>query len=219
MNLDDVMAEERQAIMAEYAAVNIPPFSAVAELEVVASTPISLRCRFPVTIRELPGQKPGQAFVQSCAGLRYRFLWVHVDNDAYRADYETFLRREHHMTSPSLPARLHVDHLFNRARARDLGLSFIRTVLLPAAINVSHGAGYEKSRTRGGIGTIGRQRCIDEIALMKLWGVASPRRGMPPTPEMQAYVGRMAAMSGLPASEIERNIAELMRVASFRGEA
>ncbi len=217
MTLADVMAQEREALMAEYAAPpQVPPYCAVPDFDVLARTPSILRGRHPVHVEEVPGSRAGSAFVQSCPTLGYKFLWAHADNDDYRADYLRFLRTQHGMTLDALPETHHVDHLYNRARARDMGLPFIRMVLLPRSINTSHGAGYEKARTRGGIGTPGRQRGIDEIVLMKLWGIRSPRKGMPLSPEMQMHVARMAVLFGVPAAEVERNIRELMEVAAFR---
>jgi hypothetical protein len=160
--------------------------------------------------------QPQKAFVQICEGLKYKFLWAHVDNDNYRGDYLNFLRKFHGVPVPDLPGNLHVDHLYNRARARKMQLSFIRMILLTGQINMSHGAGYEKQRTAGGIGTPGNQRGIDEIVLMKLWGISSPRKDVPLTPRMQAYLDRMSALFGIPRAELERNIQELMDVASFR---
>jgi hypothetical protein len=57
---------------------------------------------------------------------------------------------------------------------------------------------------------------MDEIMLLKLWGIPSPRKGMPLSPEMQAHIIRMAALFGIPAAEVERNVHELMEVASSR---
>ncbi len=222
MTLGDVMAREREALMTEYlfeqglARVQVPPYAAVPDFDVLVRTPTTLRTRHPVRVDELPGAKRGRAFVQICPSLNYRFLWVHADNDEYRADYVTFLQNHYGMSIQALPEAYHVDHLYNRARARQLALPYIRLVLLPREVNTSHGAGYEKSRTRGGLGTPGNQRGIDEISLMKLWGVASPRKGMPLSPDIVAHARRMSMLFGIPPAEIERNIRELMDVAGFR---
>lgn len=222
MTLAGVMAREREALMTEYlfeqglARVQVPPYSAVPDFDVLIRTPTSLRTRHPVRVDELSSAKRGRAFVQICPSLNYKFLWVHADNDDYRADYVTFLQNYYGMTIQALPEAYHVDHLYNRARARQLALPYIRMVLLPREVNTSHGAGYEKSPTLGGLGTPGNQRGIDEISLMKLWGVATPHKGMPLSPEIVAHARRMSMLFGIPAAEIERNIRELMDVASFR---
>ena len=222
MTLPDIITLEREALMTEYlfeqglARIQVPPYSAVPDFEVLIRTPSMLRSRHPVRIDELPGRKRGQAFVQSCPTLNYKFLWVHADNDDYRQDYITFLQNHHRMTIQALPEAYHVDDLYNRARAGQMALLYIRLLLLPREVNTSHGAGYEKSRTRGGLGTPGNQRGIDEIALMKIWGISTPRKGLPLSPEMVAHARRMSMLFGLPPAEIERNIRELMDVASFR---
>jgi hypothetical protein len=219
------MAQERAALMAEYLfpeglpglqGANVPPYAAIPDFEVLKTTPRYLRIKHPVQISELFGTQRGHAFIQSCPTLGYNFLWTHVDNNNYRADYVLFLQQQYKMSVTALPETHHVDHLFNRERARDRGLRYVRMVLLPRSVNTSHGAGYEKSRTQGGLGTQGVQRGIDEIMLFKLWGIPSPRKGMPLSPEMQAHIIRMAAVFGIPAAEVERNVQELMEVASFR---
>ena len=177
MSLERVITEEREALTAEFlfpagiSRIQIPPYCAVPEFQVLRITPSELRSRYPIFVEDLQPGTPGRAFVQICPGLRYRFLWTHVDNDAYRDDYVFFLRKHHNMHISDLPSSYQVDHLYNRARAREMRLPFVRTVLLPKSVNMSHGAGYEKSRTRSGVGVPGRQRKIDEIVLMKLWGI------------------------------------------------
>ncbi len=113
------------------------------------------------------------------------FLWVHVENDTYRQDYLSFPRSRHGLTLSDVPKDLHVDHLFNRERARSMGLADIRTSLVAGGINTSHGASYERSSTCGAVGSATRPRGIDEILLLKLWVVASPRQKAPLTPAMQ----------------------------------
>src|SRR5262245_10271968 len=197
------MAHERNGLLAEYlfaqgaAEMQIPPFCAVPGPDIVVRFPSLLRARHPAQIAELQGAHAGYSFVQTCPSLAYKFLWVHTENEEFRDDYLRFLRQEHQMTLPALPQTHHVDHLFNRARAKTMGLPFIRTALLPKSVNMSHGAGYEKSRTQGVIGKPGRERKLDEVMLMKLWGVMSPRKDMPLSPEMLMHARRVAVLFGL----------------------
>lgn len=216
MNLNDVIVQEREALLAEYALAGVSPYSAITHADVLVRTPSMLRAKHPVRIEKLERAKPDQAFVQICDSLHYKFLWVGTDNDAYREDYLRFLHAYH---SPNLtipPAHLHVDHLFNRERARAMGLPLIRLILLEGSVNTSHGAGYESQRTSGGIGRVGRDRGIDEVMLLKLMGIRTPRKGMPITPDIARQLDRLAALYGVPRQEIERNIRELMDVAAFR---
>lgn len=222
MTLDEVMAHERQGLMAEYlfaqgaAEMQIPPYCAVPDPDIIVRFPSLLRGRHPVQIEYLQGAIAGYSFVQVCPSLAYKFLWVHTENDDYRADYLRFLHQRQRMTLPVLPETHHVDHLYNRARARTMGLTFIRTVLLPKSVNMSHGAGYEKLRTQGRMGKPGRERKLDEVMLMKLWGVMSPRKDMPLSPEMLIHTRHVAVVFGLNPTEVERSIRELMDVATYR---
>jgi hypothetical protein len=220
MTVDQVMAKERQALMTEYLlpagigenSISVPPYTAVPDIQTLTNTPLGLRTRHPVRVELLRNRPITEAFVQVCPSLEYKFLWVQSRNEWYRADYVAFLRQFHNMNVQDLPTTRHVDHLFNRARAAGM---FIRTVLLPGWVNTSHGGGYEGRRTRSGVGSSERQRSIDEISLMKLWNIRSPRKNTPLTPDMEAHIDRMAALFGMPREEIERNIRELMEVASF----
>src|SRR5277367_3419926 len=116
MTLAAIMDHERRALMTEYlfpsgimGGVQVPPYCAVRDFADLKDTPAPLRDRHPVLIDPLLGKKPGQAIVEECLSLDFRFLWVHVDNDDYRADYVTFLRTRHGLMINALPSDLHVD--------------------------------------------------------------------------------------------------------------
>lgn len=217
------MFKERQALFAESTcpvgpandATGMLPYAAVADLDTVEQTPTFLRHRHPVSFAGLDGSK-GDVKIQICDSLGYQALWAHVDNATYRADYLTFLRKQYNFDEEKLPTDYHVDHLYNNARAKADGLQWVRLVLLPAHVNVSHGAGYEKARLHGIRGTLGRPRPVDEIVLMKLCGVSSPRKGLPLTAPMHAHVQNIAKQFNQPISEIEGSIRRLMEVAAFR---
>ena len=191
MTLDQVIQAERRAIITESllpagvteSGLPIPPYSAFPNPEVLANTPTGLRMRFPVIIETLPGRPQNETFVQICPRLNYRFLWARGDHEEYRRDYIAFLGAFHNLKIQHLPEQYHVDHLFNRARARHL---FIRLILLPRSINTSHSAGYERGRTQAGIGLNRESHLIDEVGFMKLSGIASPCKDAPPTPQMIA---------------------------------
>jgi len=220
VSLETVRRRERDALLGEYvipvdsAGTQAPPYVAISSLVDLTTTPTQHRRRHPLGIEAFPTGDIAQGFVQCCASLNYKYLWLPPEDDSYRDKYIAFLKR-HHGVSTALDG-YDVDHLFNRQRAIDLNLTHVRMVLLGPGENRSHGAGYEKGRTIGRIGTPGRQRGIDEITLMKLCGIRSPRRNQPLTPEMLAHIQGIAAMFGLPPLEIERNIRDLMEVASFR---
>jgi hypothetical protein len=221
MKIRDVMEQERAALLGESLIVVPPmgsgvlPFSAVTEPEVLVRSPTFLRSVHPVRLETLPGRDRNTAFVQVCPSLGYKFLWVNSSNDRYREDYKTFLR-EFHKLSGEVPKGLDVDHLYNRDRAKSLGTPFIRTVLAEHTINISHGAGYEKSRSRSGLGAFGRDHTMDTITLMKLCGMPSPKKGQPLTAEMLAHVHLVAITYGMKVGDLEREIMDLMDVAAFR---
>jgi hypothetical protein len=218
------MNQERAALLGEsvikdpVSGIELLPYAAVTDPEVIVHTPSFLRRMHPVALDDLDGRDRKLAFVQVCRSLRYKFLWVHADNDDYRQDYVTFLRTKHNAAG-NLPPEIHVDHLYNRDRAKQLKTPFIRLVLTAQGINTSHGAGYEKARGRHLLGRAGRDHKMDEITLMKLCGVPSPRKGKPLTAEMTAHVHDVARLYGMTVEDIERSIKELMDVADFMPKA
>jgi hypothetical protein len=220
MTIKDVMNQERAGLLGE-SLVRDPilgeapmPYVAVTESSVLVRTPTLVRSIHPVTLETLAGRDSRMAFIQACASLKYKFLWVHAENNDYRHDYTTFLR-EAHKISDDLPKNLHVDHLYNRQRAKQMQTPFIRLVLAPQAINTSHGAGYEKSRSRNGIGRVGRDHTMDLVTLMKVCGVPSPRKGQSLTAEMIAHVHDVARLYGMDVAEVKGAIKDLMDVAAF----
>lgn len=221
ITLDQVRQRERDALLGEYVfpngvmgTANVPPYAAIPSISILTNSPSQLRSKHPLSIDPFPGGDLANGFVQQCSSLGYKFLWLRPEDDNYKATYEAFLRR--HYSIAIMPTGYDVDHLFNRARASELKLAYVRMVLLGPGENRSHGAGYEKSRTKGGIGKSGRERGIDEIMLMKLCGVRSPRKNKPLSPEMIVHIHRIAALFNMQPLEIEQNIRELMEVAAFR---
>lgn len=219
--LADVQRQERDALLGEYlypegvlGNLNVPPYAAIPAISILATTPSAIRSKHPVVIEPFPDSGASKGFVQLCPSLGYRFLWLRPEDDNYLTMYKAFLKRHHGIGD--MPKGYDVDHLFNRARAIDLGLAFVRMVLLRPGENRSHGAGHESSRTKAGIGKTGRERGIDEIMLMKLCGIRSPRKNRPFSPEMAAHVARIADLFGMSPLEIETNIRDLMEVAAFR---
>ena len=220
MTIRDVMDRERAALLGEsliadpISGLALLPYAAVTEPSVLVRTPTFLRAIHPVTLESLPGRDRGMAFVQVCPSLKYTFLWVHSDNNNYRQDYVSFLK-EVHKVSAELPRGLHVDHLYNRERAKRLQTPFIRLVLAEQSINTSHGASYEKLRSQSGFGRPGRDHKLDEITLMKLCGIPSPRKGQPLTAEMIAHLQQVAQMCGLRFEDMRTSVKDLLEVAAF----
>jgi hypothetical protein len=217
--LADVQTRERDALLGEYlfsegTGIHVPPYAAIPEISILLATPSRLRAKHPLVIEAFPGGDTAKGFVQSCPSLGYKFLWLPPSEDGYLTVYKSFLKKYYGIQQIS--GSYDVDHLFSRARASDLGLSFVRMVVLGTGENRSHGAGYESSRTKGHLGRVGRERGIDEIMLMKLCGIRTPRKNRPLSPEMVSHIHKVAALFGTSPMEIERNIRELMEVAAFR---
>jgi len=220
VTIKDVMNQERAALLGEsiikdpVSGLEILPYAAVTDPEILVRTPTFLRSVHPVLLHDLEGHDRAMTFVQVCPSLRYKFLWVHADNKGYRSDYRDYLQKIHNVTE-NLPDTVHVDHLYNRDRAKRLKTPFIRLVLCPQGINTSHGAGIEKKRTSAGLGRPGRDHKLDEIILMKLCGLRSPRKNQPLTAEMIAHVQAVARLYGMKVGDIQTIIRELIDVANF----
>ena len=221
MTVEDIMNQECAALLGEsvikdpVSGMELLPYAAVTEPTVIVQTPAFLRAVHPVRLEALPGRDREMAFIQVCPTLKYKFLWVHADNNDYRRDYVTFLREIHHVTE-ELPNKIHVDHLYNRERAKRLGTPFIRLVLVAQGVNTSHGAGYEKLRTGSGLGRAGREHKMDDVTLMKLCGIPSPRKGQPLTAQMRVHIQEVARRYGMRVEDIEASVRDLMAVATFQ---
>lgn len=212
MTFQDIRQQEESALMGETLEGGVFPYTAVEDPQELVRSPIPLRARHPVRLVDLPGEPRSSVFVQLCDSLKYKFLWVNANHKQYRESYQAFLKHFHGIAQ-EIPDALHVDHLYNAARARNQGIPWLRVILLPRSINTSHGAGYEKFRTAQNSGP--RTHIMDEILLMKVCGMPSPRQGQPLTAEMIAHIHRIAEYYGMDPKEIERNIIELMEVAAF----
>jgi hypothetical protein len=205
-----IMESERLALVKEQRLAGMPSYSAVGDLATICNTPTPLRRQHPVNLEALGDG----SFIQVCPSLGYRSLWTHVTNDGYRDSYARFLATS--SAAPiALPSDLHVDHLYNRERARAFGLTYIRMVLLPNSINTSHGAGYEKRRTHGP-GVEQRSRKIDTIMLMKLFGFRSPPVSGRVTPELIGFANLVAPMIGATPNELVTEVMNLLEVSRFK---
>ena len=206
--------QERKGLCAETRLSGVLPFVAVNDPAVISRVPTLLRSRHPASVRPLPGSRSG-ALIQDCPSLSYSSLWVAAENDDYQSDYLLFLRSRLRQNLPAIPSGFHVDHLYNRARARQYGLAWIRTALVPASVNTSHGAGYEKTITKAEALRERRDmKTMDEITCMKFLGFSSPLKGQSLHQNVEAYVRFAAQAFGLPEEEVRRNILELMEKAA-----
>jgi len=211
--------QERNGLCSETRLSGVLPFVAVNDPAIIARVPTILRSRHPATIRPLSGSRSG-ALIQDCPSLGYNSLWVATENDNYQSDYLLFLGSQLPQTLAAIPRGFHVDHLYNRARARQYGLAWIRTTLVPAGVNTSHGAGYEKTITKGEALRERRDmKTMDEITCMKFLGFSSPLKGQSPNQGVEAYVRFAAQAFGLPEAEVRRNILELMEKAASQWAA
>jgi hypothetical protein len=207
-----VMDGERRAIVAEMvAAQHHQPFAAVVDMATVRDVPMQFRARHPVNLQALGDG----SYIQVTPTIASTVLWVRTDNDDYRGSYGAYLDRCFPGYPGAIPADLHVDHLYNRERAREFSLNFIRMGLVASSPNTSHGAGYEKKRTHG-VGTAGRPRAIDTVMLMKVFGFRSPPSRGTVTAQMHAFAMMLAPMIGVGADALLDDIANLVAVANFQ---
>jgi len=209
-----VITREHEALAVETQIAQCPPLVAVNDMEDVPRVPTRLRWNNPTVISPLVGAK-GEAFVVDCPKLQSTVLWVGTGNDYYRADYLTFLKATYELEIDSIPAPYDVDHLYNRSRARQYQLRFIRMALVGHGANRSHGAAYEKDVTRN---EATRERSdmklMDEITSMKYFGFLSPLRDDPRESEIAAYCTFAASKLGLDPQQVRKSILYLREKAS-----
>lgn len=205
------MDGERRAIIAEMTLAKAhEPFGAVVDIATVRDVPVEFRGRHPVNLEALGDG----SFVQVTPTIEAKVLWVRTDNDKYRESYGQFLALFHPGGPGAIPSDLHVDHLYNRERARTFALNYIRMGLVPGSPNTSHGAGYEKKRTHG-VGRVGRDRSIDTVMMLKALGFRSPPMRGTVTGEMRAFAALLGPQIGVEPGQLLQEIANLVEVANF----
>ena len=165
------IARQRQAIALEITAMGqIPPIVAALELRVL--TDFWSR-RGGVSFAPMPGFAAG--VIQR--GPSANWLWYDPAKDDYRRAFQAFLLQVQKIKA-ALPADCHVDHVYNRARAKNYGYKLVRMALVPGTVNTDHGRNYEK-----GIGAAEKGRrpkimkLLDAMTELKLFGSRSVPSG------------------------------------------
>lgn len=103
-------------------------------------------------------------------------LWITPESRKYRAAFQAFSVQEYGYSAPYDSGRfLNVDHVFNKARAKKSGLSFVRLALVDAHINQSWGGDYERAATNSTSGNVAGVRFGTDLLLAKLLGLQPPR--------------------------------------------
>ena len=125
--------------------------------------------------------------------------WVHVDFEGYRAAFLSFLDREFALSASAVESSWHVDHMLNRAFARNHGIAFVHLALLGRESNVSYGRLLESGLSRL------RANCkpmylIDFIIMMKLLDIPAPTSKQDYSARRQE-IARTFVASGFEGSE------------------
>lgn len=210
LDLNGIIKREHEALAAETRLSHNPPFVAVNDMEVVTRVPSFLRHDHPSSVSALVGSK-GEAFVVDCPSLNSTALWVGTENDDYRKDYLLYLRSNYKLNIDRIPEDLHVDHLYNRARARNYKLKYIRSALVDRPINTSHGASVEKAATKNeALRTPKDMKSMEELISMKYYGFLPPLRDDPRESEIAAYANFASMHLGLDAKEVRRSISNII---------
>jgi hypothetical protein len=214
MDILGVIKLEHDALERETRIAQCPPLVAVNDMDDVARVPTVLRWNRPTSVNAVSGAK-GPAFVVSCPALQSSAMWVGTDNDRYRDDYVCYLNEVHGLGLTRIPAEYDVDHLYNRSRAKQYGLKFIRTALVTGAANRSHGGAYEKDVTiNEAMRTRTDMKLMDEITSMKYFGFLSPLRNDPRDKEVDTYADFAAARLGLDPKQVRKTVLSLRQKAS-----
>ena len=125
-------------------------------------------------------------------------LWMDPVADGYRAAYGKFLQQHWGATRDLTNSGYDVDHVYNRARAKQYGYKFVRMFLVRADANRDHGRAYEKQ-----IGSVEANRrvkimkLLDGMSELKVLGLPAVKNGLL-TPEHHAAAQRAATQYGIP---------------------
>jgi hypothetical protein len=140
----------------------------------------------------------GDAIVQNgpCGAM----LWMDPVVSGYRDTYGKFLRTHWGATRDLTNSGYDVDHVYNRARAKQYGYKFVRMFLVKADANRDHGRVYEKQ-----IGTAEANRrvkimkLLDGMSELKVLGLPAVKNGLL-TPEHHAAAQLASVQYGIPLS-------------------
>ncbi|MDB5416307.1 MAG: hypothetical protein JWR10_4642 [Rubritepida sp.] len=157
----------------------------------------------------------GQAVVQSGPGGDV--LWMDPAASGYRDTFGRFLRQHWHVTASLTNSGYDVDHMYNRARARQYGYGLVRMFLVRAEANRDHGRAYEKQ-----IGAAEKHRhvkimkLLDGMSELKVLGLPAVRNGLL-LPEHHAAAQRAAAQYHIPLDAALQTLRDLCARASSDG--
>ena len=154
-----------------------------------------------------PFEQRTDALVQSgpCGSV----LWMDPVSTDYRATFGRFLKANWGATTDLTNSGYDVDHLYNRARAKQYGYRLVRMFLVVGDVNRDHGRSYEKQ-----IGNAERNRFVK---IMKLLDGMSELKalGLPPvkdgllTPAHFAAASQAAAAYGIPVASAEQTLRDM----------
>lgn len=88
-------------------------------------------------------------------------LWMDPFSNAYRAVYGRFLKTNWGVHADLADSGYDVDHIYNRARAKQYGYGLVRMFLVRGLINQAHGRDYEKQ-----IGAAEKMRFVKSMKLL-----------------------------------------------------
>lgn len=202
--LDAYILRQRQALVGEVGVMGqVPPIVAVLGL----GTLIDFWSRRLPAATFAPLRGTSNLIVQR--GPTGNWLWIDPAYDGYRAAFGTFLETVQGVTA-GLSSSYHVDHVYNRARARQFGYGLVRMALVSGPVNTDHGRNYEK-----GIGAADRPRrakimkLLDAMTELKVFGIQSLRAGASLSDEQLAAAEDAAATYGISAQQARDGIVNM----------
>lgn len=204
-NFADIATKLQAALIGESARMGrIPPIVAVLNLGILTDF-WGRRATNSASFAAFEGRT--DAFVQN--GPCGQMLWMDPVSTDYRATYGRFLKAYWGATTDLTNSGYDVDHLYNRARAKQYGYHLVRMMLVVGDVNRDHGRSYEKQ-----IGAAERNR---HVKIMKLLDGMSELKalGLPPirdgllTPAHKAAAQQAAAGYGIPVSSAEQTLRDL----------
>lgn len=114
-----------------------------------------------------------KAFIRTVQG-QYKEYWIDVNEAEYRKAFKGFLQTEYQVPPASITPDLNVDHMLNKAFARQHGLQFVRLALVPREFNQGWGGKVEKLLTK----MLARDNSayrLDYFIFMKVVNILPPR--------------------------------------------
>lgn len=197
--LERVLYEQRSGLLNEIRDTRIMPLVAAK----ATSGLLTYSKRTNAILQLLPGgnQRSHQAWVMKFPWYDSSCLWVSAADGNAKDKYISYLRDSYGWGGHNLPNNIQVDHVFNKQRAHQYQLQWIRLAALESPINASVGASFERLMTQLDLPLQPGERHMELPVFLKFMGSKIHDQGV---------LEDLSAATGIPVENLRRSVESLI---------